>query len=100
MALGSLTLWLLAAGMTETDRAGKAGSVISHRKPADVGEVKGRSLSCLFCTFKCSRELARGQNSSFGYQPRFWLEETIFGLELLKGWNVLESPSLSSSVGA
>lgn len=72
-------------------------SVISHRKLADVGEIKGRSQSCPFCTFKCSSELARGQDSSFGYQPGFWFEETIFGMELLKGLNVLESPSLSSS---
>lgn len=95
--LRSLTLWLLAA---ETDLAQKAGSVISHRKLADVGEIKGRSLPCPFCTFKCSRELARSQNSSFGYQPGFWLEETIFGLESLKGRNVLESPWFSSSIGA
>lgn len=48
---------------------------------------------------KCLRELAGGQNSSFVYQPGFWLEETIFGMKLLKGRNVLEAPLLASSIG-
>lgn len=77
----------------------EVGSVLSHRKLADVGEIKGRAQSCPFCTLKCWRELARGQNSSFIYQPGIWLEETIFGMELLKGQNVLEAPSLCSSTG-
>lgn len=83
-----------------SDQNWEVGSVLfSHRKLADVGEIKGRSQLCPFCTFKCWRELARGQNSSFIYRPGFWLEETIFGMELLKGQNVLEAPSLSSSTG-
>lgn len=64
-----------------------------------MAEIKGRAHSCPFCTLECWRELARGQNSSFIYQPGIWLEETIFGMELLKGQNVLEAPSLSSSTG-
>lgn len=64
----------------------------SHRKGADLW----LALSILS---KCLRELAGGQNSSFVYQPGFWLEETIFGMKLLKGWNVLEAPSLASSIG-
>lgn len=71
---------------------------------SEEGQMWVRSKTVLWPALsvlsKCLRELAGGQNSRFVYQPGFWLEETIFGMKLLKGRNVLEVPSLASSIGA
>lgn len=83
-----------------TEWAGKVGRVI---KVTGNKQTWVTSKAVLWLTLsvlsECLRELAEGQNSSFVYQPGFWLEETIFGMKLLKGRNVLEAPSLASSTG-
>lgn len=83
-----------------TEWAGKVGRVI---RVTGNEQMWVRSKAVLWLALsvlsKCLRELAGSQNSSFVYQPGFWLEETIFGMKLLKGRNVLEAPSLASSIG-
>lgn len=58
-ALGSLTLLLLPVGMMVAPSWLGRWGVISHRKLADVGEIKGSSLSCPFCTLKMLEGVGR-----------------------------------------